>query len=116
MKVISHFRFSARAWLLCRALLGALVAHLAHALHSPCSIYLPAHFAPLIAGLALGWRAGRLVGLLVVVSDAIRGHLKPAQLLLLESNFPPMVSSLGCWSRDAGIGYLRSTAFWRPSL
>lgn len=108
MQLISHPWSAARTWLLCIALLGVLVPHLAHALHSPCWIYLPAHFAPLIAGLGLGWRAGGLVGLLVVGSDAIGGHLMPAQLL-------PIACELLTYGVVAGLLSLRSRN-WASTL
>lgn len=85
-----------RVWLLALALLGALVPHAAHAVHAQCWIYLPAHFAPLIAGLALGWRAGLLVGLSVAVSEVLGGHMALAQLV-------PLLCELITYGLAAGL-------------
>lgn len=90
-----------RAWLLVLALIGALVPHAAHSIQAQCWIYLPAHFAPLIAGLALGWRAGLLVGLSVALSEALGGPRVPAQLVPLACELITYGLSAGLLSKYA---------------
>lgn len=65
---------SAANWLtLALALVGAASAPVFHAFEVRCWIYLPAHVAPLLAGLLLGARRGLLVGAAVAVADLLVG-------------------------------------------
>lgn len=87
---------AARTWLGALALIGVLVPHLAHAVQLQCWIFLPVHFAPLLAGLALGLRAGAAVGAAVVLSEVLGGHLELARLV-------PMLFELFTYGLVAGL-------------
>ena len=70
----SRFPRSAANWLtVALALIGAASAPIAHALDVRCWIYLPAHIAPLLAGLLLGTSRGLLVGVCVAGADLLLG-------------------------------------------
>jgi hypothetical protein len=75
--------------------LGVLVPHLAHAVQAQCWIYLPAHVAPLLSGLALGGLAGTAVGAAVALSELLGGHFTQVQLI-------PLVCELVTYGVTAG--------------
>lgn len=53
--------------------IGAASAPVVHALGVRCWVYLPAHLAPLLAGLVLGANRGLLVGAVVGICDLLFG-------------------------------------------
>ncbi len=68
-----------------------------HQFHLAGATYLPMHIFALIAGLAFGWRAGLLVGLLTPLASYTVSGLPPLQIL------PQLVVELSAYGLLTGI-------------
>ncbi len=75
--------------------LGIATPLIAHSLGSACWIWLPAHWPALVAGLALGLRAGLLVGLATLVVELLGRPALAALPAATEILVYGIVSGLG---------------------